>query len=130
MLPGEARERGISLASARGHAPRAIEPGGERIPEHRLRDIRRIAAGTPTEAERRYLRKQAARSGRDIDDLTKNFMSQPQERRDKIREIVARSSRFKAAHPNWSWKNDAPDYEDDFLAWRDDDVDTALLYYH
>lgn len=109
MLPSEARERGISLAAARGHAPRAVEPGGERIPEHRLRDIRRQLRGEPTEAERNFLRRQAKRSGYDYDQLKTRFMQYSQTKRDYVRERQAAAHRrYAASRGRFRWSIDAP----------------------
>lgn len=129
MLPSEARARGISLAAARGHAPRAIEPGGERIPEHRLRDIRRRLRGEPTEAERRWLRRQANRTGRDREELQDIFMSYSEAKRTRIREIQGRAARlYRASNEKFKWAQDAPE---DWGAFPDmSEAEPALMWYH
>lgn len=120
-MPAQARARGISLAAARGHAPRRLEPQGPLLREHQIRDIRRRARGEPTEAERRFLRQQAARdSGADYDELKDEFMQYSQYKRDKIRQQTQEAARRWARSPyvkneqtgrwehKWKWLNDAP----------------------
>lgn len=109
LMPSQARARGISLASARGHTPQRLTAAGPILREHQIRAIRRHERGEPSDSEAAFLRRQTKRSGLEYDDLKRAFMAKSQNGRDRIRRLQASAQRrYRASKGNFRWSNDAP----------------------
>lgn len=129
MLPAEAKSRGISLAAARGHAPKRLTPEGPVLKEHQIRAIRARERGEPTPAERAFLMRQQYRAGSDYEDLLPIFMSYSPSKRDSIREHVAAAHRrWRGSHARWRWELDAPSSWGSFPDPKSGEG--KLMYYH
>lgn len=138
ILPSEARARGISLAAARGHAPRrrviVNELGGEHIVierEHERRARLKREANEPTPVEHAFLMRQQFRAGSTMsyEDLLPIFMSYSYEKRERIRFHVASAHRRWRAKPyRWRWDIDAPASWGNFPDPKSGEG--MLMYYH
>lgn len=96
----QALSRGISLQRARGHKPR----------EHIIREERRRERGGPTEADRRFIRKQTPRweaVGGDAEEIAELYLSFDEEFRARLREEQRYAeAHYKRSRGRWKWDID------------------------
>jgi hypothetical protein len=106
LTPSQARARGISLAAARGHAPRRLTPEGPVLREHQVREIRRAERGDLTERERRWARQQQKRTRIDVFAELRSYS--PRKRAAIIKTQQYAAMRRRTSHGRFRWDIDAP----------------------
>lgn len=117
-----ALSRGISLQKARGHKPR----------EHVARKERRIRLNLPSDADKKFIKKQTPRWNQvnSAENITKLYMSFPEDFRARLRQAQRYAEQAKKRGGD-SWRWDIDGIESGLVPFPPPSTERAMImYYH